>query len=96
MNSENIITAADAAAMNRMRDTLEALQERCKAEGWRSETAESFSLGKLAEACDQAENALFNVLNIAASHLHCHVANAAIDLRMADRAAAHKLEAVND
>ena len=95
MNSENIITAADAAAMNRMRDTLEALQERCKAEG-RSVQDESFSHGKLAEACDQAEHAIFNVMNIAASHLGCHVANAAIDLRQADRRAAHTLEAVND
>jgi len=95
VNSENIITADDAAAMNRMRDTLEALQNRCKAEGWQA-SEESFVHGKLAEACDQAENAIFNVLNIAASHLNCHVANAAIDLRQADRRAAHTLEAVND
>lgn len=65
-----VFTKSQVGALNEARDVLRALekdaQERCYAT---SRTHEAFNLGKLAETLDAAEGAIFNVLNVASSHV---------------------------
>lgn len=82
--SSNIITAAEAAQLNRARDLLEALTRRCRDEGDRLGN-ESFAHGYLASNAFEAESAIFDVLNVASAYLHCEVANRAINDRLLAR-----------
>lgn len=44
-------------------------------------TTEALNLGRLDEALEAASSHLFNVLNVASSHLGCSASRRAIDLR---------------
>lgn len=57
--------------------------ERAKKQTWDlfdgMDAHDAYRLGKLQEALDGAEDALFNVLNVASSHLHCSDSKRMID-----------------
>lgn len=64
-----MFTKAQVGTLNDARDVLRAL-EKAATEGQYGDAKahDAFNFGKLAETLDAAEGAIFNALNIAASH----------------------------
>ena len=83
-NVNTIITKLEAGLLTQARDTLEEIERRCREQGQRVKE-ESFALGFLAGTADAAEEAIFDVLNVAGSYLDCEEADAAIRDRLARR-----------
>jgi hypothetical protein len=86
-----VLTSEDIEAIAGMRKLLDGVEERAVKAAWATEqalaaagrvdykAAPSHNWGRLAEACDITEAALFNVLNLASSH--CKVEEAGEALR---------------
>lgn len=69
----------EAAMIQATRDLLKAAEARLTRETWGTVEVRQFSYGILCEALSAADDALFNVLNVASSRLDCREAAAAID-----------------
>lgn len=71
----------EARRLNGARRVLSTIEERAGdlASGDNLSDSELYHLGRLAEAADRAEDAVFNVLNVASSMLSDPVAAKAID-----------------
>ena len=63
-----ILTATEVSALQKTRDKLKVIQKRVEKVGWGNNNTQSFELGRLTETIDTAENAVLNVLNVAASY----------------------------
>lgn len=65
-----MLTKAQVGALNDARDVLRAIEKQATSESYSEDSVwQPFDCGKLAEACDSAEGAMFNVLNVARSYL---------------------------
>ena len=74
----------EAAAMQAMREALSDAEKRIQHLGRdTTDNIDAMSYGRLAEALEVAEGAIFNALNLAQSHLGCSEARAAIDAGLA-------------
>ena len=69
------MTDTEITVLKAARATLKDLESRCLDVTTSPEESINlnFNLGKLSEACDQAENSVFNVLNVARSYLDIEV-----------------------
>ena len=77
--AEFTITESEVAVLKAARAILTVIEDRCKDcshevdEGEDGYKNTKYNLGKLSEACDAAETAAFNVLNVAQSYLEVDV-----------------------
>lgn len=90
--SSPIITAREARALSKARDILEGVVDRCKESGW-SVADQSYTLGMIAAIADQAEEAIFDVLNCMSAFAGSKIASAEIHRRMDEREAARQVAA---
>jgi hypothetical protein len=69
------MTDTEITVLKAARAILKDLESRCLDATTSSEESINlnYNLGKLSEACDQAENSVFNVLNVAKSYLNTEV-----------------------
>lgn len=79
------ITKSELNILAAARETLREIQSRIdysdlEDDGWRRDT-QIMSLGRLAEAADMAEGAVFNVLNCAKNHAGVEVPDSIMFLR---------------
>lgn len=76
-----LLSAADVDILHDARMRLRQLAQVASHEGWGTDTnkLDAVSLGRLADAFDRAEDAIFHALNIAHSHCDDPMARVAID-----------------
>lgn len=84
-----IILPDEARVLVEARQVLAAVEKRTRNGSWQADgVARAYDLGRVGEACDVAEDTVFNVLNTASSFGGCRVSANAID-RAAGRVPRH-------
>lgn len=73
-----VLTVVEAESIAGTREALSGAEKRLWDTAYGADALRAARVGKLTEAMNAAEEALFNVLNVAASYLDCPQATAAI------------------